>query len=361
MMMEMNNKKPSKKEVSLALENRFILQRLKLDQYETTALKNIQKLYVKALNKAKIDLSKMKVNPLGKTRIKIVIKQLKNELVKINKQLEKKIAKTVAPAGKFSYLDTGRILSFDSSVPNFTTVVKSAKEIESLALNKSLGGMLLGQWVGKLSLDLFKELEEEILAGYIRGVGYKKLMQELGTKYNSLIKQVGKRNDLETIVKSYIQAINAKAHHDLYEANKDLIKGVTWNAVLENANSKTGRGTCPRCMALDGQEFDEESDAPPMPLHPRCRCFFLPILNDYFFSSSDDKRLRRWTERNLSTRKKLEGGFREGTFKNMWFSKPKGWQDSAIGVKRANLIRGRKVKFEDMVDSKGNLIPIKDL
>ena len=49
-----------------------------------------------------------------------------------------------------------------------------------------------------------------------------------------------------------------------------------WTAVLEGGYKKTGRGTCLRCAALDGTVYKLDEKKPQMPLHPRCRCIWLP-------------------------------------------------------------------------------------
>jgi hypothetical protein len=49
------------------------------------------------------------------------------------------------------------------------------------------------------------------------------------------------------------------------------------------------------------------------------------------------------------------------TFAEIWASKPKAWQDNAIGPRRADLVRSGKVKFEDLVTKDGDLVLLKEL
>lgn len=359
---------------------RYIVQRLKIDEFEDAALSEISSAYMKAkktvatsLDKAiarelaKVGTNKVP-NPAAVTRLKALQKEIAGKIDDISSKLTPYVADAAAEVGAYSSKDTADILSWGGRVTAFNNVGMTAKQLKALMLDEPYGGKTLDDWLFSAFKGehqaLYDEVISDIRAGRIAGTGYKGIMASLKSRYSNLLDNEEVKRNLETVTKSYIQAANAKAHADLYDANKAVIKGVEWSAILENANSKTGRGTCKRCQGLDGQKYKSKEDAPNCPLHPRCRCMLLPTTKSWEelgidaegideIRSEVDKKygpaMRKWSERDLGTRKKLDDGKIDGNYADLWDTKPEFWQNNAVGPVRAQLIRDELIDFEDIV------------
>lgn len=352
---------------------RYIRQKLKLDQFEAAALVELQKAYSKASLGVANDIVKAyKKNyaNMTQTRLAELQDEIQNTLEAITQELTAEVAKAAGEAGAYSYKDTNDIVSWDNTVPNYNHVALSAGQIAALVTDEKLGDHTLDGWLHSALNAENKALKAEIQAAMVRGKGYKAIMDELGSRYDNLFNSKAAKQNLETVVKSYIQATNAKAHKDIYEANKDVIDGVEWSAIMENGNTKTGRGTCPRCQGLDGQEYKTIKEGPICPLHARCRCMYLPITKSWAELGIDmsdrkdlDKRynVEKWYERDLAGNI-IDKGTIEGTYADLWETKPPYWQDNAIGKTKAQMVRDGVIDFEDIaVYSKGYQKSLKKL
>lgn len=346
---------------------RFISQRYALDRFEDAALEDLLKYYKTAKKKVQKDIKAAIAKGLNypsQRRLHSLYKEIDQLILTLTDKISKPVVEAVGEAGVYSYKNTNAIMSWDNKVDGYNNVALSSNQIASLVSVEELGGDTVDGWLWNALNSENKALKSEISAARIRGVSYKKLMSELGDKYNDLFTGNRVQDNLETVVKSYIQTVNSKAHKDIYEANRNIIKEVEWSAILENGNVSSGKGTCPRCMALDGQTFSSVANGPSCPLHPRCRCMYLPVTLTWEDLDLDveemDKAYNKWYERSPS-RKRLAYGLTDKNFARFWKDKLPYWQDNAIGPVRANLIRDGVVKFQDIVYKNGNLIPLKKL
>ncbi len=299
-------------------------------------------------------------------RLKAVLRDADNMIRVLTDKLTKPIAQATGEAGAFSYKDTNRILSWDDRVPGYDNVSRSATQIASMVQDEKLGGKYLDDWLWSAMREENSALKAETASAMIRGTGYKELMTELGGRYDNMLSAKGNKQNIETVTKSYIQSANAMAHEEIYEANKDVMEGVEWSAIMENGNVTTGRGTCPRCAALDGAKYDSVAKAPNCPLHPRCRCMLLPItkswkelLGDDFDIPEMEEVYNKWYIRSPG-RKILQKGTIEGNYADWWLTRGKKFQDESVGPTRANMIRQGDILMADLVDKHGNLILLKD-
>lgn len=346
---------------------RYVTQRYAIDRFEDAAIKDLLRFYNAARKAVMRDIQKAikkNLNQPSRIRLQRLFKEIDSMILALTDKITKPVVDAVSEAGAYSYKNTASILSWDGKVDGFNNVALSAGQIAALVSKEEIGGHTIDGWLWSALNAENKALKAEVSAARIRGVGYKKLISELGSRYDHLFSGNQVANNLETVVKSYIQSVNAKSHKDLYEANRDVMNEVEWSAIMENGNTATGRGTCPRCMALDGQTFPSVAKGPTCPLHPRCRCMYIPVTKTWrelgFDIDEMDKEYNKWYERSPS-RKRLAYGLTDKNFKGFWKGKPDWWQDNAIGPVRANLVRDGVVEFEDIIYKNGNLIPLNQL
>lgn len=286
------------------------------------------------------------------------IERIVSELALVNTPV---VAETFAAAGVSILATTEAALSWDGRYTGYKSVAMSQNQLKGLALTEKINGKNL---TAHLDTAIGSEVRSMISDARIRGVGINKMTSEI---FNALGGQVSRRN-IETVSRTYTATASSYAKRLTYEQNSDVIKGYLWCATLENGGWKTGRGTCPRCAALDQREYKSLADVPPFPLHPNCRCFPTPVTKSWEEIIEKkgvlemEKAYRPWTER-LDNRRKEDYGTTDQSYGDWWLTKSKEWQDSStVGPTRARMIRAGDIKYEDIVDpATGNLYTIKQL
>jgi hypothetical protein len=346
----------------------FIEQQLKIEKFETKATRDLLKYYDTAKKATLKDINRAvsrNYNVPARERLQRVFKETDSMVKALTNKLSKPISKAIGEAGAYSYKDTNRIMSWGGRVNGYDNVSRSASQIASMVQDEKLGGNYLDDWLWKALKDENGALKAEIAAGQIRGTGYKKLMGDLGGRFDNMLSAKGNKQNIETVTKSYIQSSNALAHKEIYEANANIIDSIEWSAILENGNTSTGRGTCPRCAALDGQIYKTVDGAPPCPLHPRCRCMLLPITKTWkelgFDIDEMEPIYNDWYIRSPG-RKILQKGTINGSYADWWATRGTTFQNNAIGPRRADLVRSGAIDFDELVvPSTGRLRLIDEL
>jgi len=270
-------------------------------------------------------------------------------------------------AGQEALAAQNNMLSYGGRVTGFNFASLGPGQLASMAVSTPVGGQLLNTWVKKIIDEkMLVTLREEALAGLLKGEGYPKFVKRFGSMFTDLSK-----SEIITLSRSYIQAANVNAQKEVYRQNPEVVPLVEWSAVMEPGYYKTGRGTCIRCAALDGQVFTIET-APPIPLHPRCRCILLPKTPSYRELGLDIDEIqdsyRPYTMRgpkNIDAggkRKILEVGFNDGDY-STWFNKrPEAFKLNVLGPSRLKLFQAGKVKFKQFVNPvSGDLYTLNEL
>jgi SPP1 gp7 family putative phage head morphogenesis protein len=277
------------------------------------------------------------------------------------------ISEISAQAGAHSYLIHNDVLSFGQKVLGFNNVALTATQIQQLVSTVPVGGKLLSEWVDStFEYQLKTQIQQEITTGMLRGQGYPGLARRLGEGFDLT------RQDAISLTRTYVASVNVGAQEAVMRANKDVIKGWKWCAALEPGFSKTGRGTCIRCAALDGQVFQDTDPArPEIPLHVRCRCMWLAETVSWKSLGLDipeiESAYRPYTirpDKNIGvggTRTIEEVGFHHGDYSTWYETRDKSFQINAVGPGRYELLNSGKVEFKDLVGPKGKLRTLKEL
>jgi hypothetical protein len=283
-------------------------------------------------------------------------------IAKMAESLGYDVAFYAGEAGMRSLAEVENIVSWDGLVDGFNKVAMSSAQMAAIAAATTYSGHKINEWISGIFNAGIDDIKADIKSGSAAASGSAAVLLAIG----KMFKGKNITSDIVTVIKTYMQGLAAAAHRMVFDANKDVVKGVEWCAAMENANASTGRGTCVRCQALDGVKYYADDDRPPMPLHLRCRCMFLPITKTWEDLGIDaeeaSRAYRRWTERDLSSRTTIDYGWTDKAYKDWYASKSKEWQNNAVGKRRAELLRAGIIKFSDLVDTKtGRLILLKDL
>lgn len=269
------------------------------------------------------------------------------------------VAESFGVAGSTAMNDTMAVLSWDGLYKDAKTPkAMSANQLKGLAMTEKIDGKLL---TAHLDNGVGKSARRIITNARIEGKGISKMTSELWTALG------GKesRRNLETISRTYIGTASSYAREMTYKQNDDVIKGYRLCATLENGNVLTGRGTCPRCAALDQQTYGKTEARPRTPFHPNCLCVFLPETLSWKELGFDVPEMqdsyRPWAER-AGNRERVGFGTSKQSMSEFWTDKSEGWQNRLIGPRRAEMVRKGLIGFNDIVDKRtSELFTIKQL
>jgi hypothetical protein len=251
---------------ALVLLARNIYWRYELDLYEEAALL----LLLSAVRKAErnvlntIQTRGATLSEWSEDRSLALLDELSNMTLGLRVALTNSIADVASQAGANSYLTHNAIVSFDGMVPRFNPVSLSAAQLRSIVTEVPIGGHLLRDWVDRtFDQATVSGIREEILAGRLLGEGYPELVSRVAAGLSET------ENGIISLVRTTVQSMNVNAMEAVYDANREVVKGVEWSAVMEVGGTQ-GRGTCIRCASLDSTKFLWDEPRPPCPLHIRC-------------------------------------------------------------------------------------------
>lgn len=270
----------------------------------------------------------------------------------IQGKLTEDIEEVAAYIGARSIDTYNDILSYGGRIVKFTPVAMSGVQLRSMIRDTPIGGNTLHEWVGRTFGHYQEELQHEVTVGALKGEGYAKLVKRLESTFDEL-----SETEVVTLARTYVQSVNTNAMDMLYEANSDIVKRVKWTATLEPGYK--GRGTCPRCAGLDGNEY-ALNQHPPIPLHPRCRCVLIPITVTFKELGIDFDEIqeiaRPFTmrpDKNIGKggRKILDVGFhRGGDYSSFFDQQSNDFQLKMLGPRRFELYDSRIAAFKDFTD-----------
>jgi hypothetical protein len=340
--------------------------RYKLDGYEDDALKTILSTLGRATDEIEERIVSKSLTDFQGDRLEAMMVELDGLTAGARLQLASDIKDVSGYAGEWAATEHASITSFGGLVAKFNNISLTAEQFKEFFGGTPLGGKSLAGWVDAAFDSTVKEgLRETINSGVLQGEGYRQLARRALSDSFGLLK-----HEAITLTRTYVQSANVAAQQAVYAANADIVKKWEWCATLESGYQQTGRGTCIRCAALDGQQF-ELGKGPDCPLHPRCRCIALPVTaswRDLGINADDLKEAARpYTKRPDKSidaggrRDIIEHGFHDSDY-GTWFAKQSNvFQENAVGPRRAAMLRAGKVKFHDLVDGQGRLRTLANL
>jgi len=340
--------------------------RYRLDQYEDEALKTILGTLRKSMREQEKVLDRWMSTQTQVERGEALLAEFDALTAGIRSRLTDDILDVSSHAGAWATAEHVSILSFGGLTSGFNNVSLTAEQFRQFFADTPLGGATLAEWVDKAFDSTAKaQLREALNVGVLQGEGIRPLVKRVLGESLGLTER-----EAITLTRTYVQSANVAAIQAVQNANADIIKEWEWCSVLENGNAATGAGVCPRCAALDGQRF-KLNEGPPIPLHPRCRCYPVTITKTWRelgIDADDLERVARpYAEREDlpidagGRRDILEHGFHDGDYASWWKTRSKDFQDRVIGPRRAELVRAGTVSFHDLVDGQGRLLTLKEL
>lgn len=217
-------------------------------------------------------------------------------------------------------------ISFDTpSLQTLATIVKT----------RPMSGRTLDEWFGNVSQTMNGRLRTQIGIGMQQGEGLPALLGRVRKALKAT------RSNAEAVTRTIVNGVGANAREATYAENSDIIKGVMWVSTLDDRTTEI-------CGGLDGRVFKiEEGERPPA--HVQCRSTTAPVLKGV-------------SEGDAATRASMNGAVPAKLKYGDWLrQQPMSIQNSALGVKRAELFRAGKIDITRFTDSKNNVLTLKQL
>lgn len=337
--------------------------RYQLDQMELEVARRINAITRASFAEIKAVL-KSDIDPVLRSQYQSIERELASIIDATQQAISGVTAEASALASVESLAEQDDILTFAGTSKTIMGSALTGNQLVSLVRDTPLGGHDLQGWISRTFENAGQNMLDELQKGVLQGESYVKLISRLNQV------QEGLGRDSITIARTYVQTANNTAIQAVFEENNDVIKGWTWQATFEPGYKNSGRGTCLRCAALDGQTF-KLGEGPPIPLHPNCRCFQKPAVKSWrelgidlddvessvrAFSIREDENVDGGLMRTI-----LEAGTTNAKNYADWFSSQSPvFQRDALGPKRYGLYH-TGTRFEDFVDKTGKLILLDEL
>lgn len=212
-------------------------------------------------------------------------------------------------------------------------------------------GHTLGELIDSYDAGMQNLIVGELRRGIVEGETVDQVIRRLrGTKANNYSDGLLSitRAGAERIVRTGIMHTMNTAREELYRQNADLLKGVQYVATLDT-------GTCIVCGELDGKVYPLQEARPHPPMHPNCRCIYVPVTKSWEELGSKIK-----AGEVEGARASMDGQVPGKVSYEKWLrDQPAHIQDGALGPGRAALFRQGK-PLADMVD-RGRPLTLKEL
>lgn len=342
-------------ETELIMLARKVEHQYNLEKYvsnEMTAINRILDISSKDLAQYLYRIPKHRRNDLN-TFLKVV----EDYLADTRHNLTTRISVIAGIVSEQSATTHSNIISWDGEAKAITAITLAQEAMAAYWNETPVGGVLLKEWVDKsFDLEMKSRIQAEVKKGVLDGESYPAIEKRLYSGLNATKQQI------ETLVKTYVQSANTDALSRLYKRNAHIVKSVRWVATFEGGQG-SGRGTCIRCASLDGRVFPRET-APTSPLHPRCRCILAPVTDMkklQLTQEGKEKVIRPYTvwEDGKVTKGKmviLKAGRFKGTLAEWAMDQPEHVLKNMVGPKRLDLLKQGKVKFEDLITKRTHRI-----
>lgn len=243
----------------------------------------------------------------------------------------------------------------------------SPEYLVRLADRTLIEGAPSAEWWGRQAAGFRDDFLDQMRQGLLRGESITDLRDRIVPKRDLRLREnAGEasairkaRRGAEALVRTSAISVANQAHMDAYQANADILAGVTWLATLDMRS-------CPRCAALDGKEWTMTEAHPSPALHWNCRCMLLPRTKTWEELAKDahgnSKVARALDQMPPGTRASM-GGQVDGnlTYEGWFDSLSQDRQMEILGPGKYELWKKGNLGFTDMLDQRGNVLTLDEL
>lgn len=211
-----------------------------------------------------------------------------------------------------------------------STVAVTANPTISLISGQNIERKTLTSMVQELSNRAFVDVQETIQKGILSGETATAI-----TRQATAIVQTRTSQQVEAVVRTYINAVSAEAMQQVASTNRQLLSGMKWLSVLD-------KRTTPVCQARDGKIYPIGSSIRP-PAHFRCRSVFEIVVKSEYRVPDQTR-----------TRSAMDGPVSEKVDYESWLkSQPADVQREILGDSRYELFAKGGLTVDNFVDQRG--------
>lgn len=234
---------------------------------------------------------------------------------------------------------SGLIKNAAAPIIDLDIVAPARAQLHAAVTSQPFRGHLLSEWYSGLATKDADSIVAAIRIGIVEGQTTDEIVRRIrGTRDQAGILEITRR-DADSIVRTAVSHVSARAHEAVYQANADIMIGLQFVATLDGK-------TTPKCRELDGRIYSVE-DAPRIPLHFRCRSVLVPYLGE-----TDIK----------GTRASQFGPVPEDVTYEKWLkSQSHDVQDDILGKSKAKLFREGGLPLDRFVDNSGREYTLQQL
>lgn len=153
-------------------------------------------------------------------------------------------------------------------------------EFVARAIATPIAGKIFSDRVWENTNELANRIYNDIIRCVEIGIRPREIAKQIKDDFGVSAYQAAR------LVNTELAKVVSDAQLDVYR-NSGVVEKVMWMATLEN-------NTCETCADYDGKEF-LLNDAPKIPVHPNCRCCYVPIVDGY----KPGKRADNETHKNI--------------------------------------------------------------
>ena len=211
-----------------------------------------------------------------------------------------------------------------------SAVAVAANPTISLVSGQYIERKTLTSMVQELSNRAFVDVQETIQKGILSGETATAI-----TRQTTAIVQTRTSQQVEAVVRTYINAVSAEAMQQVANTNRQLLSGMKWLSVLD-------KRTTPVCQARDGKIYPIDSSIRP-PAHFRCRSVFEMVVKPEYRVPDQTR-----------TRSAIDGPVSEKVDYESWLKlQPADVQREILGDSRYELFAKGGLSLDSFVDQRG--------
>ena len=211
-----------------------------------------------------------------------------------------------------------------------SAVAVTANPTISLISGQHIERKTLASMVQELSNRAFVDVQETIQKGILSGETATAI-----TRQATAIVQTRTSQQVEAVVRTYINAVSADAMQQVASTNRQLLSGMKWVSVLD-------KRTTPVCQARDGKIYPIGTPVRP-PAHYRCRSVMIMMTKDEYRVPDQTR-----------TRSAMDGPVSEKVDYESWLkSQPADVQREILGDSRYELFAKGGLSLDSFVDQRG--------
>lgn len=242
---------------------------------------------------------------------------------------------------------------------DFADATLTRAALETLVSNVMIHGAPSKDWWSRQAGGLAEKFADEMRKGIALGEANSKLVERVrGNATQRGLMDIAD-SSAERLVRASVQTAANVGREAMYHQNDDLIAALEWSSTLDLRTTEM-------CMVRDGLRYTNKGHKPighsvpwlegPGKLHWGCRSTSVPRLKSWRDLGIDADEVPE------TTRASMDGQVPADTTFETWLKKQSAArQDTVLGKGKADLWRGGKITFRDLLDQNGRPLTTEQL